>query len=279
LLLLDPSGGVAGMARQIAAAADHCVVDQIGLVDVGGDVLTNGSEPTLRSPLADLLALASCAVTGIPCHLFVLGPGVDGELDEGTVLRRLTDLDAAEFGTLGAEHAAPIRDVFAWHPSEGSGMLAAAAEGARGVVETRDAANRVELTDITPRVFAVDALEAVALSPAHSLRDTTSLTEVRQLVVEHTGVDEIGYETDKATRMSSADGRPRRAVDIATVDDHAAEAARRGCDFVTFRRLAELAGATSGDGLLALQDLLSRERADRYAPPLYRVGPDVGDPP
>jgi hypothetical protein len=94
LLLLDPAEGAAGMAAQVDAAADLFGFDfeQITLVDVGGDALTTGSEPGLRSPLADLLALAACALTDRPVQLLVPAPGIDGELTESAVLARLADL-------------------------------------------------------------------------------------------------------------------------------------------------------------------------------------------
>jgi hypothetical protein len=271
LLLLDPSGGAAGMARQIRSAADQLDTRHLGLVDVGGDVLTRGSEPGVRSPLADLLALAACTATGLPCRLFVLAPGVDGELDEVTVLNRLGELDATQISSLGPEHVAAFRRLFTWHPSEASGLLVAAATGARGWAETRDAATSVHLTDSTPAVFAVDAYRAAERSPAARLTRTTSLAEASRLTVELTGVDEIAYEADKAARTRDLPNRQPRSTDLAAVDSQVAEAAARGADYVTVRRLAELVGATSRDELVAFQRLLADDRADRYIPPLYRT--------
>src|SRR5262249_40031192 len=65
-LLLDPAWGAIGMAAQVRAAVACFVADDLALIDVGGDILTDGADPGLRSPLADQLALAACLRTGLP---------------------------------------------------------------------------------------------------------------------------------------------------------------------------------------------------------------------
>jgi hypothetical protein len=61
------------MVKQVDAAAELFAADKIGLVGVGGGVLHPwGNEPGLRSPLADLLALAGCTLTCRPCRLFII---------------------------------------------------------------------------------------------------------------------------------------------------------------------------------------------------------------
>lgn len=52
----------------------------IDLLDVGGDILARGDEPTLQSPFADALTLAACCQVNAPIRLLVAGPGLDGEL-------------------------------------------------------------------------------------------------------------------------------------------------------------------------------------------------------
>jgi hypothetical protein len=71
LLLLDPSAGAVGMADQILAAAEIFGADSLTVIDVGGDALTNGHDPGLRSPLADQLAIAACLRAGLPARLVV----------------------------------------------------------------------------------------------------------------------------------------------------------------------------------------------------------------
>ncbi|MBB5913245.1 hypothetical protein BJY24_002112 [Nocardia transvalensis] len=45
----------------------------------------------------------------------------------------------------------------------------------------------------------------------------------------------------------------------------------RGIDYLTFRRVAELAQAVDFTTGSALRGLLARHRSDRYKPPLYRT--------
>ena len=88
-MLLDPAAGAVGMATQLSAAAKLFEADTLTLIDVGGDVLTDGKHPGLRSPLADQLALPACLRTGFPTRLVIAAPSIDGELDQATLQTRL----------------------------------------------------------------------------------------------------------------------------------------------------------------------------------------------
>ncbi len=269
-MLLDPAGGTVGLAEQIDSAATALGCDEIALVDVGGDVLTVGTaDPGLRSPLADQLALAACVRTGIPTRLIVAGAGLDGELPATTVNDRLRALAATDLPRLVA--AGAEQTVFRWHPSEASGLLAAAAEGTRGVVEVRDSGSHVTLDDSTVCVSAVDARSAARMTPARHLVDAHSLAEVEQIVRQVAGVSEIDVERRKAAANRD---RPRRRPTIAelpAIDEHAHAAAERGADHISTRRLAELVDASTLDAYAALSQLLTEHRPDRYRPSLYRV--------
>ena len=151
------SAGAVGMAVQIAATAQHLGANHLTAVDVGGDSLTNGRDPGLRSPLADQLALAACLRSGVPTTLLIAAPGIDGEIAPDVLAARLTELHSTSIGEVTAEDVAHIDRVLRWHPTEASGLLAVAAQGLRGTVETRDAGDRVELTDATPALLALDA--------------------------------------------------------------------------------------------------------------------------
>jgi hypothetical protein len=105
------------------------------------------------------------------------------------------------------------------------------------------------------------------------LDGTTTLRQAAEITDRITGVSEINYETEKAERLRRRPVRLPTRGDLPTIDDHAAGAAARGADYVSIRRLAELLGVTTADGLAAFRSLLAETRADRYeAPfPLYRV--------
>ena len=67
-------------------------VDLVVFVDVGGDVLAEGAEPGLRSPLCDAVMLAVAgrlARAGRPVLIGVFGTGCDAELTTAEVLTRL----------------------------------------------------------------------------------------------------------------------------------------------------------------------------------------------
>ncbi|QFX80986.1 DUF1152 domain-containing protein [Streptomyces sp. SYP-A7193] len=92
LLLLDPAAGLRALARRLGSMA-AAAGGRIRVVDIGGDILTHGDEPGLCSPFTDALTLAACHLTGIPTTVHVAGPGLDGEIEERTLLERLTGSD------------------------------------------------------------------------------------------------------------------------------------------------------------------------------------------
>ena len=271
LLLLDPARGVAGMADQISAAASFVRAERIALVDVGGDVITTGDDPGLRSPLADQMALAACVRAGVPTRLLIVGAGLDGEIPRNVVHDRLEQLHAEHLPDLSNADVGPVRHVFGWHPSEASGLLAAAAAGRRGRVEVRDAGDQVELTHATTALLAVDAARAAARTPAAQLADSTSLAEAEQIIQASTGISEIEFETRKAERLSRRTCHRPALADLPQIDKRAAEARERGADYISIRRLSELLGATTLETFAALTELLANHRPDRYEHTLYRT--------
>lgn len=271
VLLLDPSAGTLGLAEQITAAARYCKADALSLVDVGGDILTDGADPGLRSPLADQLALAACVATGIACQVLVTGAGLDGELPVEVIQRRLRDLHAQPRPALTHVDIEHVEHVFRWHPSEASGLLAAAANGHRGRVEVRDGADQVDLTDATTAVVSIDAERLAKMSPAHSLANCTTLDAVAAIMKAVTGISEIDYETQKALQIRQRDAAPAALPDLAAVDRIAAEARSRHADYISVRRFSELLGAGTPTLYAGLTDLLRRERPEQYVTSLYRT--------
>ena len=65
----------------MSATAKLFEADTLTLVDVGGDILTDGTDAGLRSPLADQLALGACLRTGLPTRSIIAAPAIDGELE------------------------------------------------------------------------------------------------------------------------------------------------------------------------------------------------------
>jgi hypothetical protein len=272
LVLLDPYAGGQGMAAQVRDALSVFDVDRVVVVDVGGDVVARGDEPGLKSPLADALVLAACADLPVPADVVVAGVGLDGELTAGEVRERLRAVGGRVETVLGPRDAEGLGAVFGWHPSEATAMLVAAIVGARGVVEVRDGGMQIMLDDSCAEVWqcpARDLARASLLAPR--LAGTATLGEVEDVVREVCGFCEIDHERAKAARLA---GVPREPVGIEMIEERVAAfgaaCARRGADFVTFRRLAEAAGFGGGDYERVRAHLI-RRWPDRCGVPLWPV--------
>jgi hypothetical protein len=277
LYLLDPRRGAAGLARQLAELARTLEVEQITIVDVGGDLVAHGDEPSLRSPLADSLVLAATASLD-HAQALVTGAGIDGELPESFVHERYEQLGAQLVHRLSIGDVETYRPLFDWHPSEATGLLCAAAAGIRGTAEIRDQALPVVLSDRTPEVHALPAPRVLRVNRlAQQIAHTSSL-EAAEAVLHAAGrTSEIEYERRKADARrdtTTTDSTPD-STDTAFLDQLAkiqGDAARRGVDFITLRGLAERLGLP-GTRLDDLRDQLSALPNGEYAPPLWRVRP------
>src|SRR5947199_361304 len=82
--------------------------------------------------LVDPVGVAALPDHPLPVQVVVAGAGLDGALDPSYLLRRLAELGTRTCGAVRREAVLPVAEVFRWHLSEVSGLLAAAAMGARG---------------------------------------------------------------------------------------------------------------------------------------------------
>lgn len=277
LYLLDPWGGAVRMAEQVRELVAILGPQAAHVVDVGGDILATGDEPTLRSPLADALALA--ATRGLPCPVDVLvaGPGLDGELSEADVLTRCQNLSATRSPQLrlSAEPVQPLASTLTWMPSEASALLWAAAIGVRGAAEIRDHGALVNLTDHSPEVHRLPhdrVLRANRL--ASSLLSSRSLEQAEATIRLLGSQSEVDVERAKAAT--------RRLTDISLDDDTLRAclenldrtAGARGATFVTIRRVAEHVGLTT-PALEELAARLCRLAPARCRPPLWFLDPST----
>ncbi|MEV0120627.1 DUF1152 domain-containing protein [Streptomyces sp. NPDC050703] len=271
LALLDPSRGAEGVTAQLEELVAHLTPESVDLLDVGGDILARGDEPTLKSPLADALTLAACCRVEVPVRLLVAGPGLDGELPADS----LRPLLGPVVHTFTAEDVVPVSSILEWHPSEATGMLAATARGVRGTCEIRDAGLPVPLTHASPRLHEVDPHEALSRNAlARALMATTTMGEAEARSREVCGFSEIDYERDKATRTQE---QPPVALDAEAVlrrlDQFESGARARGITHTTFRHLTEVLNL-NGTQRGALRQLLLSRRPEQYAAPLWRI-PDA----
>ncbi|MGW7486698.1 DUF1152 domain-containing protein [Streptomyces sp. NPDC054786] len=270
--LIDPHHGAEGIIRQLEELVQYMEPDSVDLLDVGGDILARGDEPTLRSPVADALTLAACCELNFPVRLLVAGPGLDGELPADALRDRMGPVLLA----LTAEHVRPVSSVLEWHPSEATAMLAATARGARGVCEVREGGPPVPLTDEGPTVHAADLDEALSRNQlARAILATENLHQVERYSREICGFSEIDHERSEAGRLGSRPARPldREAV-LRRLDEFERDARGRGITHTTFRRLTEALGL-SGSQRESLRAVLLSSRPEQYRAPLWHIASGV----
>ncbi|TQL21167.1 hypothetical protein FBY37_3144 [Streptomyces sp. SLBN-134] len=269
LALLDPHHGAEGITRQLEELVSHLAPASIDLLDVGGDILAQGDEPTLKSPLAHALTLAACCQVNAPIRLLVAGPGLDGEISPTTCALCSALPSTPSRPRTWRRSAASWK----WHPSEATAMLAATARGARGICEVRDAGLPVPLTDEGPTVHEVDLDDAVSRnSLAPAIMTIATLDEAEAHSREICGFSEIDYERNKAAWLTE---RPPTKLDpddvLSRLDQFQSEARARGVTHTTFRHLTEVLHL-SGSQRDELRRLLIHSRPGQYDAPLWSIG-------
>jgi|SRR5579884_401850 len=168
-VLLTLEGGPAAIARGLRTAAEHLGADAYVFVDVGGDVLAQGQEPGLRSPLCDAIMLAVAhrlAASERAVLLGVFGAGCDAELTPEEVLARLASVAGAA-GLCGARGltdpvAARLEEAVAVIPTEASAQAVRSFRGASGRVTIRGGARELELSPLASCTFFLDVEATVA---------------------------------------------------------------------------------------------------------------------
>jgi hypothetical protein len=162
-VLIDVGVGPRSLAAGLAEATTTLDRDLVVMIDVGGDMLADGSEPGLRSPLCDALMLAAgfrLAELGVPVLGGVFGLGCDGELTLAEGLERLAAIAGAG-GLLGVrgltEPVAARLEAAMEHVTTEASMLAVRAfRGEHGRVEIRGGAVTVEVTPIAAQTVFLD---------------------------------------------------------------------------------------------------------------------------
>lgn len=99
ILIIDPSGGSRAVLESIRTAQSSFNLDAVIGVDVGGDVLCNGHETTLESPLCDQTLLHVLAE--LNSRIILASVGTDGEINPADFLTRFRAIHARN-GFLGA---------------------------------------------------------------------------------------------------------------------------------------------------------------------------------
>jgi hypothetical protein len=168
-LLIDIHDGPAAIADGLRDAVAKLRRDLVVFIDVGGDVLAQGDEPGLRSPLCDAVMLAAAvrlSSFGFPVLAGIFGIGCDAELTADEVLARLADVAAAG-GLCGARGltdavAERLEGAMRLVPTEASAQAVRAFRGGSGIASIRGGARTLELTTFASLTFYLDADRTVA---------------------------------------------------------------------------------------------------------------------
>jgi hypothetical protein len=211
-VLIDVTGGPAGVAAGLEASASELDCDLVVLADVGGDVLATGSEPGLASPLCDAVVLAGAlelAAAGGPRPLLaVIGAGCDGELSPAEVLERLAA--AARAGAwLGAWGLTPgmvdeLEVAASASYTEASMQVVRCARGEIGEVPIRGGRRTVHLGPVGAITFFLDPLVGVedAAPLASAVAGTAGIEAARERL-EALGIrTELDYERERAAESA-----------------------------------------------------------------------------
>lgn len=162
-VLITLERGPAAIADGLAEVGGRLECDAFVFIDVGGDVLADGSEPGLRSPLSDAIMLAAAARLargGRAVLGGVFGIGCDGELSPAEVLAGLGELAAAG-GLCGARGlteytARRLEGAVRLVPTEASAQAVAAFRSASGAAAIRGGIRQIERTAAATVTFYFD---------------------------------------------------------------------------------------------------------------------------
>ena len=209
-VLIDPHGGAGAVADGLTRAAERLGHDLTVFVDVGGDLLADGDEPGLRSPLCDALMLAAAARladAGVPVLTAVFGVGCDGELTPAEVFARIAEVAAAG-GLCGARGltepvAERLEGAMAHVPTEASAQAVRAFRGDRGQVAIRNGARMVELTSAAALTFYLD-VEVTVRTVGRLAR---AVDDAGTLERASAALNALGVRTELDLEMDVAAGR------------------------------------------------------------------------
>jgi len=198
-MLVDVNEGPQTVANGLAIAADKLDRDLIVFVDVGGDLLAQGDEPGLRSPLCDALMLAAAARlsdAGASVLAAIFGVGCDAELTPDEVLARVSDV--AEAGGLAGARgltepiAQRLERAMELVPTEASAQAVRAYRGASGRATIRGGTRTLELSPVAALTFYLD----VEVTMRTTGRLATAVSDASSLLEANAALNALGVHTE-----------------------------------------------------------------------------------
>jgi hypothetical protein len=206
-LLVTIDDGPAAVADGLRTVIERLDRDLLVMIDVGGDVLAQGVEPGLRSPLCDAVMLAAAArlaAAGQPVLLGIFGTGCDAELTSDEVLARLAEVAAAG-GLCGARGltepvARRLERCLELVPTEASAQAVRAFRGASGAVSIRGGARTFELTTLAALTLYLD----VAVTARVAGRLGAAVAEATSLGEANDALGALGVRTELDFELEAA---------------------------------------------------------------------------
>jgi hypothetical protein len=208
-VLVDVHDGPEAIATGLARASSRLGCDLIVFIDVGGDVLAQGDEAGLRSPLCDALTLAAASLlheAGNPVLGGIFGVGCDAELTPYEVLDRLARVAAAG-GLLGARGltepiAERLEGAIGLVPTEASALAVRAFRGESGTATIRGGAREVQLTPMAALTFyfSIEVTITAAGRLARAVLATRGLEEANDALHQLGVSTELDLERKAARR-------------------------------------------------------------------------------
>jgi hypothetical protein len=208
-VLIDVNRGPSAIAASLGRAVERLGCDLIVFIDVGGDVLAQGHEPGLSSPLCDAVMLAAAlelARTGHPVLGGIFGIGCDAELSPAEVREQLAGV-AAEGGFCGsrgltAPVAQRLEGAVRAVPTEASAQALRAFRGASGTAAIRGGTKPLELSSAAALTFYLDV--EVTVRAVGRLARAVARTD--SLLQANAALNDLGLRTELDREVEAAAG-------------------------------------------------------------------------
>ncbi|HIQ23684.1 MAG TPA: DUF1152 domain-containing protein [Pyrodictium delaneyi] len=214
-------GGELAIRRAVEEIATIHGCEALLDVDVGGDVLANGHEEELWSPLGDSLGLAAAANSSLSSVLAVHSLGADGELSEEQLLGKIAAV-ARKGGYRWIRGLDPhdielLDEILEAVETEASQIPLLAARGLYGNIAIRGGARHVKVSIYqAATVFLDTAVAYLDTPPARAVAGTASLEEARRRLNSLGVYTEFDLEEDIHVHIVLGRLTPERLIEIKT---------------------------------------------------------------
>ena len=174
-------GGVLGIVECLEEIREAGYSHLMAL-DVGGDVLARGWEPSLWSPLADAASVAAVSHFS-DSSVAILAPGADGELPADYVLKRIEEImkRGGYLGVVGLwrDHLRIYEEILPKATTEAGKAAYHALRGEVGEVAIREGSRTVRIGPHTPITYVLktDTVMEVTVLP-QAIKHTKTLGEM-----------------------------------------------------------------------------------------------------